>query len=152
MDLALSIAIPLGLGAASGWATRAETRGAWYESLRKPSWQPPRWVFGPVWTLLYVLMGLAAWRVWRVDGFGVPLGLYAVQLALNLAWTFVFFKYKNLRLALAEILALLATIVATIVSFASVDATAAAMLLPYAAWVTFATLLTARLYRDNRDR
>lgn len=152
MDLALSIGIPVGLGALSGYATRGETQGEWYTSLKKPSWQPPKWLFGPVWTTLYILMGVAFWRVWRAGAPTVPMVLFAVQLALNIAWSFLFFKKHDLTLALADILALLAAIIATAVTFYDTDRTAGLLLLPYLAWVTFATGLTARLYSLNPGR
>lgn len=152
MDLALSIAVPVGLGALSGYATRGETQGEWYTSLKKPSWQPPKWVFGPVWTTLYILMGVAFWRVWRAGAPTLPVALYAVQLVLNVAWSFVFFKQHNLTLALANILALVAAIIATVAAFYDTDRTAGLLLLPYLAWTAFATGLTARLYSLNPGR
>lgn len=151
-SLLLSIALPVTLGFATGWSIRDETRGAWYMSLKKPTWQPPAYVFGPVWTVLYVLMGVAAWRVWRAGGRGHPMTLYATQLALNVAWSFLFFKAHNLEWALFDIVALLGVLVATTASFAEVDVVAGRLMVPYLAWVAFATMLTVTLYVKNRAK
>lgn len=149
MDLALSIAVPLGLGSLSGYAMRGETQSQWYTTLKKPSWQPPAWLFGPVWTTLYIMMGVAFWRVWRAGAPTLPVTLYAVQLALNVAWTFLFFKKRNLTLALVDIVTLVAVLVATTAAFYNTDRTAGLLLLPYLAWTTFATALSARIYTLN---
>jgi tryptophan-rich sensory protein len=143
------LALTLAVGALAGFATARGVEG-WYASLLKPSFNPPDWVFAPVWTFLYVLMAIAAWRVWRICGLlSTPLILFFVQLALNFAWSFIFFSAHLIALAFAEIVILLATILCTVVSFRRVDRFAAALLLPYAAWVTFATLLTAEIYTLN---
>ena len=148
-SLVLCISIPLAVGGLAGFATRDEAKGGWYASLTKPAWTPPGYVFGPVWTILYVLMGVASWRVWRAGGRAVPLALYAVQLALNLAWSLMFFKAHDLRWAMLDILALLGVLVATTSAFYRVDRTAGNMLVPYVAWVGFATALTGSLYLAN---
>jgi len=161
-DLALGGA-PLVAGSIVGVATNA--RGMrWYRGLAKPAWTPPDAVFGPVWTVLYVLMGTASVIVARrrrersaVDeAVGVPspdraLVVYAVQLALNLGWSIVFFGARRTRLAGAEIAMLWASIVATIVAFARVRLVAGVLLLPYLAWTTFAALLNVDLIRRNPD-
>lgn len=126
--------------------------GAWYRSLNKPEWNPPNWIFGPVWTTLYLMMGIAAWRVWRRGGFAVnarPLGLFLVQLLLNAAWTPLFFRFHLLGWALAEMVVLWGFIAATIVAFYRRDRAAAYLLVPYLAWVSFATFLTFTLVRLN---
>lgn len=155
LALAVSIAVPLGLGSLVGLSVREETSGPWYRSLNKPTWNPPGAVFGPVWAVLYVMMGVACWRVWVAGGgrlLAAPLVLYAIQLALNLAWSLAFFKAHSLKWALVDILALLAVLVATVAAFHRVDSTAGLLLLPYIAWVSFATLLTASLYLRNSNQ
>lgn len=128
--------------------------GDWYASLAKPGWTPPPWVFGPAWTILYAMMAVAAWRLWRrrdarPRASRRALALFAVQLALNLAWTPVFFGMQRPDLALAVILLLWVAIAATIVAAWKACKTAAALLVPYLAWVTFATALNAAIWRLN---
>ena len=126
--------------------------GAFYESLVRPAWAPPGWLFAPVWTVLYLLMAVAAWLVWRVHGFrqgGNALALFIVQLAANALWTWVFFVWRQGAWAFAEIMLLWCLIAATVVSFHRLDALAAALLLPYLAWVTFACALTFAAWRLN---
>lgn len=127
--------------------------GAWYASLEKPPLTPANSVFGPVWTLLYLLMAVAAWLVYRrANGLGArwPLALYAAQLALNMVWTALFFGWQSPLFALADIVALWLLIAATIYAFARVSRAAAALLAPYLAWVTFATYLNAGFWLLNR--
>jgi benzodiazapine receptor len=122
-----------------------------YAALSRPEWAPPAWLFGPVWTVLYLLMALAAWLVWkeRPAGARAPLALFAIQLALNALWSWLFFAWQRGGLAQIEILALLAFIVVTLVAFWRVRALAGVLMLPYLAWVTFATALTFALVRRN---
>lgn len=123
-----------------------------YRELARPSWAPPGWLFGPVWSVLYALMGIAAWLVWRARGFAAARGalvLFIVQLAVNALWTWLFFVWRQGGLALAEILLLWALIVATMVLFWRVSKVAAALLLPYLAWVSFASALTYATWRLN---
>jgi len=127
--------------------------GEWYDSLRKPSWTPPAWVFGPTWTLLYLLMGVAAWMVWLRGGWRaqrLPLGCFLAQLALNAAWSPLFFGLHRPDLALADILLLWLSIAATLAVFWFQTRLATLLLLPYLAWVTFAALLNLALWRLNR--
>lgn len=127
--------------------------GDWYATLVKPAWNPPAWVFGPVWTFLYLSMALAAWLVWRHGGWRAQrraLTLYLVQLALNAAWTPLFFGLRQPGLALVGIVLLLAAILATARAFQSASRPAALLLLPYAAWVGFATVLNFTLWSLNR--
>lgn len=150
MAINILVAIaPLLLGAATGLATRSDVDSPWYRSLRKPSWMPPRAAFGPVWTVLYVLMGLAAARVYAKAGPGPAMALFGAQLLLNIAWSFLFFKVKSLAWALADIWALWLVLAATVASFAGIDTVAAVMMLPYLAWTTLATALTWTLYSTN---
>jgi benzodiazapine receptor len=148
--LALSFAV-----AGAGGAITATSVGGWYQGLAKPWFNPPDWVFGPVWTALYAMIALAAWRVWRLRAWRAQGGLepallvWSVQLALNLCWSFVFFGARMIGAALLEIVVLLAAIVVTLRLFWRIDRIAAWLLAPYAAWVAFATLLNAALWRLN---
>lgn len=148
--LAVFIAINVAVSALGGWATAASV-GTWYQGLAKPAFNPPDWIFAPVWSALYLMIAIAGWRVWR-RGSGQARGalmVYAVQLALNISWSFVFFGARLIGPALAVIAALLAAIVANAFLFWRIDRMAGALLVPYAAWVSFATLLTAALWRLN---
>jgi tryptophan-rich sensory protein len=123
-----------------------------YAELERPLWAPPAGVFGPVWTLLYMAMGVAAWLVWRERGWWrarSALGLFVLQLACNALWSWLFFGWHLGGLAFADILVLLALIVATIVAFARIRQLAAWLLAPYLAWVTFATLLNYSVWQLN---
>ena len=146
----LAVVITGGLGALATRHARA-----FYDSLVKPAWAPPGWLFGPVWTTLYLLMAVAAWLVWSRAGWAGARGalsLFVVQLVFNAAWSWIFFAWRRGTLALAEILLLLALIIATIVAFAPVHRLAALLLVPYLAWVIFATFLTYAVWRANRDK
>lgn len=126
--------------------------GAWYAALAKPSWTPPDAAFGPVWTVLYVLMAVAAWWVWRRGGFAgarVPLAVYGVQLVLNALWSYLFFGLHRPALAFAELVALWVAIAVTMVSFWRVERVAGWLLVPYLAWVTLAGSLNLALWRMN---
>jgi len=122
----------------------------WYAGLNAPSFAPPAWVFGPAWTLLYALMGWAAFLAWRRAGLrSRALALFAGQLALNAAWTPVFFGMRRPGAALVVILALWAAILATLLAFRAVDRRAGRLLVPYLAWVTFAACLNFEYWRLN---
>ncbi|WP_137283724.1 TspO/MBR family protein [Halorussus salinisoli] len=130
----------------------AEDVATWYPTLAKPAFTPPSWVFGPVWTTLYLLMGVALYLVWRSDRGRlrqVALAVFGVQLVLNAAWSLVFFGSQAVLGGLAVILALLAVILATIAAFARVDRRAAVLLVPYLLWVGFATALNFEIWRLN---
>ena len=136
----------------AGFVGSRFTPGEWYEGLEKPSWNPPSWVFGPVWTALYILMGVAAWTVWRERGFGgssPALYIFLVQLVLNGLWSYLFFGANSPMWAFIEILALQALIIVTMVLFWRVSTTAGVMLLPYALWIGFASILNLTLWRMN---
>lgn len=122
---------------------------AWYHALAHPPGTPPDWVFGPVWTVLYVLIGVAGWRVWRLVGGGVALRLWGWQLLLNAVWTPAFFGMHSPPLGMAVILTLLAVIVATVRRFALMDRPAAWLMLPYGIWVTYAAYLNAAFWWLN---
>jgi tryptophan-rich sensory protein len=125
---------------------------SWYPTLAKPSFNPPNWIFGPVWSLLYILMAVAAWRVWRVSGWGrgrVSLTLYFGQLALNLLWSALFFGLRQPAWALADCLLLLVLIGVTGRHFWRHDRLAGLLFLPYGAWVAFAALLNGAIVALN---
>ena len=124
---------------------------AWFRALEKPAFYPPEIAFPVVWTLLFTLMGVSLWLVWRADGPGrrLALGLFALQMVFNVAWTPAFFALEGLLLGLAVILALWVLVVATIVSVERVDRRAAGLLIPYLAWVTFAAVLNFEIWRLN---
>ena len=125
----------------------------WYAGLRKPEWTPPAWLFGPVWTVLYLSMAVAAWLVWRrvgLSGAAVPLAVFGMQLALNLVWSIIFFGLNNIGLALVDIVLLWLAIVATIFAFRHVSVLAGWLLVPYLIWVTFAAALNLSIWSMNR--
>lgn len=149
--LAGFLALCLGVGAIGGWASADGVR-SWYGTLNKPSFNPPNWVFGPVWTVLYILMAIAAWRVWRSAAWTVvrkPLLLFGVQLALNLAWSIVFFKLQGIAASVAVIVLLELMLLTTIVAFSRIDRWASLLLMPYLLWVAFATTLDVAIWRLN---
>ncbi len=150
--LALFEIVTLAVGGLGGFAT-ASSVTTWYATLHKPEFNPPNAVFGPVWTLLYVLMAISAWRVWRSPGpvkaRQQALRLWTAQLLLNLAWSFLFFGFREPGLALAEVLVLLAVLAATLAISWRVDRIAGLLLAPYLAWVAFASLLTFEIWRLN---
>lgn len=127
--------------------------GEWYAQLRKPTWNPPSWIFGPVWTALYTMMAFAAWLVWGRGGFAAqrgPLGLFLLQLLLNASWSPLFFGLHHPGLAFAEIVLLWLAILGTVVAFWKVQRLASVLLLPYLAWVSFAAVLNFTLWQLNR--
>jgi translocator protein len=149
--------------ALAGWIALAAVAGAlgavasadakqFYGSLMQPAWAPPARVFGPVWTVLYILMAVAAWLVWRERGWARArgaLGLFVVQLALNALWSWLFFAWHRGGWAFADIVALLIALVATVVAFARIRKAAAWLLAPYLAWVSFAAVLNYSVWRMN---
>ncbi|MEP9387862.1 TspO/MBR family protein [Mesorhizobium sp. KR9-304] len=153
---ASSLLMTIAFGAASfgAAATGAIFRpGDWYRRLDKPPWRPPNWLFAPVWTMLYASIAVSGWLVWRaagIEGAALPLAVFALQLLLNAAWTPLFFGLRRPDLALVEIVMLWGSIAATIVLFYPVSATAAWLLVPYLAWVSFASALNASIWRRNR--
>lgn len=135
-------------------AIASASAGAFYGQLSQPSWAPPAWLFGPVWSVLYILIGVAAWLVWRKHGFSgaaTALWLFCIQLLANALWTWLFFVWRLGALSLAEILVLWLLIAATIFAFWRLQRLAALMLLPYLAWVSFASALTFSLWRLNSN-
>ncbi len=153
LGLLAAILLPLGAGALGSIPT-ASAVPTWYQQIKKPSWNPPSWVFGPVWTILYAMMGTAVWLVWRSGSerrdVRTAIGLYGGQLTLNALWTPIFFGLKAPGLALAEIVPLWGMLAATVVQFFRIRPAAGLLLLPYLAWTTFATALNAEVWRLNR--
>jgi tryptophan-rich sensory protein len=148
--LVISLLVSFAAAAIGGLATQRAPE--FYAALSRPAWVPPSSVFGPVWTLLYTLMGIAAWLVWKEKGLRsarVPLGLFAIQLAVNALWSWLFFAWQRGLFAEIEIVLLLALIVATLVAFWRVRPLAGVLLLPYLVWVSYAAVLTFALVRRN---
>ena len=138
--------------AAIGGAFTGASVRTWYPELSKPTWSPPDWVFGPVWTILYAMMGISVWLIWRSRGWsGAPLalGLFAIQLVLNAMWSVIFFGAQNPGLAFAEIVCLWLAIVATVIAFWRHSRLAASLLVPYLAWSTFAAVLNYTIWQLN---
>lgn len=151
LGLGAFVLLCLGISAFGGWVTSGSV-DTWYQALQKPPFNPPDWLFAPVWTLLYLMIALSGWRVWRSPahaGRRAAMTAYAAQLALNLAWSVVFFGGRMIGLALAVILLLLAAIIVNAALFSRADRLAAWLLAPYAAWVAFAALLNFALWRLN---
>lgn len=150
VGLALSLALVFSVAAIGGRVTAGSVE-TWYPTLAKPAFNPPDWVFAPVWTTLYALMAIAAWRVWRVADTikQRALTLYGAQLALNLLWSVLFFGWHWIGAALIDIALLLAVIGATGFAFWRADRFAGLCLAPYAAWVAFAAVLNAAIWRLN---
>ncbi|MCX7598466.1 MAG: tryptophan-rich sensory protein [Armatimonadetes bacterium] len=152
--LALVVCVGACFAAAAlgGYATSTSVQD-WYPTLKKPAWNPPNSVFGPVWTVLYLAMGIAAWIVWTKAGFSaarMPLALFAVQLLLNMAWSFFFFAFRNPGAAFVELCVLWVAISATLAAFWRVSILAAGLLVPYLAWVTFAGVLNFTVWQLNK--
>jgi tryptophan-rich sensory protein len=144
----VAVAVAAGLGS----VFTSASSGEWYARLQKPAWTPPAWLFGPVWTCLYLMMALAVWLVWRQAGLStarLPLALFAVQLVLNAAWSPLFFGLKMPGLAFAEIVALLILILATLAAFWVKSRPAGLLMLPYLVWVAYASALNFAIWRLN---
>jgi len=151
ISLAVSVGICLGAAGIGSVLTRPSI-ATWYATLRKPPWTPPNWVFGPVWTVLYLSMAVAAWWVWHQVGFShgkVPLTLFAVQLAFNVAWSGIFFGLRFPGGAFLEVVFLWLFILWTAIAFWPVSRTASWLMVPYLTWVTYAGALNAAIWRMN---
>lgn len=151
VKLIVAIALPLTIGALVG-AFTAEAIPTWYTTLTPPSFNPPNWVFGPMWTLLYVLMGSSLFLVWNTKpgkARDIAMVIFGLQLALNFAWSFLFFHFKELGWALTEIMAMWLAIIAMMMAFYRVRPLAAYLNIPYLLWVSFAAALNAAYYRLN---
>ena len=152
LALILNIAIPIAIGAVGAWFTLQGVK-TWYLTLNKPSFNPPNWIFGPVWTILYIIIGISAYLVWQkrnhIRHFPRTVAIYFIQLILNLLWSFIFFYAHRLEVALFEIIALLIVIMINARVFYKIDKTAGLLFIPYILWVSFATLLTYSIYSLN---
>lgn len=150
--LIIATALPLAIGATSGFFTITGV-DSWYQTIQKPSWNPPNWIFGPVWTTLYILMGISLFLVWKSEAAGqlkkIAIILFAAQLILNFFWSFIFFNQQQIGWALAEMILLWVFILLTIFVFAQVSRPAAWLLVPYISWVSFAAVLNYTIWRLN---
>jgi len=148
----INIAITLGIGALGGWATAQSVR-TWYPTLNKPSFNPPNWLFAPVWTTLYILIGISAYLIWikrdQIAHFPRTFAIYFIQLILNLAWSFIFFYLHEIGFALAEIILLLIVVIINAVTFYRIDKLAGLLFIPYIIWVSFASFLTYNIFILN---
>ncbi len=144
------LALCFAIAALGAWASI--NASSFYGELARPSWAPPAWLFGPVWSALYFMMAVAAWLAWRERGFAGARGaltLFLVQLAANALWSWLFFGWKLGALASVEVIVLWALILATLMAFWRIRPLAGALLLPYLAWVSFATVLCITIWRMN---
>lgn len=152
MKLFISVLIPLLVGSTAGFFTSSGVNG-WYAAANKPWFNPPNWLFAPVWTTLYIMMGIALFLVWKSNADKTlkqtALILFAVQLTLNFFWSFIFFKTQQLGWAFTEIIALWVMILLTIFWFGKISSTAAWLLVPYISWVSFASVLNYALWKLN---
>ena len=150
--IGLLVWVALSYAAAAVGAIASIDAGSFYEQLARPAWAPPGWIFGPVWSALYLLMSVAAWLVWReqgAKGLALALALFLIQLAANALWSWLFFAWRYGALAFVEVLVLLALIVATLAAFWRIRRVAGLLLLPYLAWVCFASVLTWAVWQRN---
>lgn len=152
LALAGFIVLCVGVGMLSGLAVSTSVID-WYPTLNKPSWNPPPWLFGPVWTILYVMMGIAAFLVWRKAGglaaMGAALVLFLLQLALNGLWSVIFFGLRSPGMAFGEVILFWFILVLTIVAFFRRSRGAGLLMLPYLAWVSFASVLNFTIWQMN---
>jgi benzodiazapine receptor len=152
IKLVVSVALPLGIGAIAGLFT-AQAIPEWYATLNRPSFNPPNWLFGPVWTTLYFLLGISFFLIWKLEpGKERNLAILAflLQLLLNFGWSFIFFYFKLIGFALVEIVLLWISIVTMLIMFYKIRPIAAFINIPYLLWVTFATILNGSYFLLNR--
>lgn len=168
-SLLLALAAPFGAALLGSIATRPFL-SSWYRSLKKPPWNPPTWIFAPVWTVLYLSMGIASWLVWREGETGgwtrlaAPwrqsreervrgaLRLYGIHLLFNALWSVLFFGARRIGWALGEVVVLWAFVAATLMRFSRIRPLAGLLLVPYQVWVSFAAVLNWRIWQLNRER
>ena len=149
--LIISLGLPLVMGALSGFFT-SQTIPLWYEKLRQPSFSPPNWVFAPVWTVLYLLMGVSLYMIWRLRVSrerNMALVAFVVQLLLNFGWSFLFFSFEMIGLAFVEIIAIWSSIILMLIIFYRIKPVAYYLNIPYLFWVTFAAVLNASYFALN---
>ncbi len=151
IKLISSITLPLVLGAIAGMFT-SQSVPDWYSTLNRPSFNPPNWIFGPVWTILYILMGISFFVIWKQNvskARNMAISIFFLQLLLNFAWSFIFFYFNMIGLALVEIALLWVTIILMLVLFYKIKPMATYINIPYLLWVSFATVLNASYYFLN---
>lgn len=148
----ICLIIPLSIGAIGGFLTMEYVK-TWYITLNKPSFNPPNYLFGPVWSTLYAIMGIASYLVWKkrntAKNYSFAASVYFIQLVLNLMWSFLFFYQQQIGLALVEIIILLLAIILNSILFYRINKIAGLLYIPYIMWVSFATLLTYSIYMLN---
>lgn len=151
LKLVVSLAIPVALGSIAGISTSAGTSG-WLDSLNSPTFRPPNYLFGPVWTALYLLMGFSLFLIWKKEASkqrNTAITIFFIQLTLNFLWSFIFFQFHQIGIALIEIILLWIGIVTMITLFFKIKPLAAYINIPYLLWVTFATVLNGAYYFLN---
>ena len=150
--LIVSVAATVGLGLLGGIFTAPEIQ-TWYVHLQKPSWNPPNWLFAPVWTILYCMMGIALYLVWKADAVidtkRWAIIIFIVQFALNFLWSYIFFREHQMGWAFVDIVVLWIAILCTIIGFSKINKTAAWLLVPYISWVSFAAVLNYTVWQMN---
>jgi tryptophan-rich sensory protein len=156
LSLGTAILLPLLAGGGGAIVTNSSV-STWYRTLKKPSWNPPAWVFGPVWTLLYLMMGAASWLVWREGSIRKgavdhALKWYGLQLSFNFIWSFIFFGLRRIGLGLIDLVALWGALLTCLVKFGRIRALAGWLLVPYFLWVSFALTLNAAIWWLNRHK
>lgn len=148
----INIAIPLAVGATGAFFTASSVK-TWYTTLNKPSFNPPNTIFAPVWTTLYIIMGISAYLIWQkrhtIKHFPRTIAIYAIQLILNLLWSFIFFYAHQIGVALFEIIVLLLVVITNALTFYKIDKLAGLLFIPYILWVSFATVLTYNIFILN---
>jgi len=153
LKLLISLMIPQIAGAAGAFFTVTD-EGSWYQQINRPSWNPPGYIFGPVWTTLYILMGIGLYLVWKSDAAPAlkrrAITLWGIQMVLNAAWSILFFGMHLIGVALADLILMWVAILLTIFAFARINKTAAWLLVPYISWVSFAGILNATIWVMNR--
>ena len=150
--LIVSLLLPIGLGAIAGMFT-AQAVPEWYAALNRPSFNPPDWIFGPVWTILYILLGFSFFLIWKLDADkkrSLAISVFLVQMLLNFGWSFIFFYFNMIGLALIEIILLWVSIVIMLILFYRIKPLAAYLNIAYLLWVTFAVILNAGYYFLNK--
>jgi tryptophan-rich sensory protein len=151
LPITICIALPLIVGSISGIATSGNIT-TWYATLNKPAFNPPNYIFGPVWTALYLLMGISLFLIWRSspgDARNYALVIFGIQLALNFAWSFIFFHFKQVGWAFFEIILVWISVLAMIIIFYRIGKTTAFLQIPYLLWVSFATILNGSIWWLN---
>ena len=155
LKLVIAVMLPLAVGATGSFFTTPEIPG-WYQLIRKPTWNPPNWLFGPVWTLLYFLMGIALYLVWKSESLKSlkqkAILAFAIQLIFNFFWSIIFFKYHQMGWAFVEIVVLCFCIVINLFYFSKIHMAAAWLLVPYLVWVSFAAVLNYKIWQMNMSQ